>query len=189
MDTPDLPLEPVEIRTADGYLLRPPSPLEADDVLAMAQDSEIRSWNALSSITDQETAHAWCLRWSGWDEGTSPVWGVFGDAGGKLLGTISLFHIDERNSSAELGYRIAPWARGKGVGTAALRAVAAWAFDTLGLTRLQLMHAVENPASCRVAEKSGFAKEGTLRSSYRYGDDELHDEHLHARLATDELPH
>lgn len=195
METPDPVLEPVEIR-AGRYRLRPPTLQQADDVSAMAKDTEIRMWNGLTSVTDGEAARAWCVRWSGWDGGTAPVWGVFdadgegdgGADGGRLLGTISLFDIDMRNTSAEIGYRVAPWARGKGVGTAALQSVADWAFETLGLTRLQLLHGLENPASCRVAEKSGFVLEGVLRSSYRYGDGELHDEHLHARLASDPTP-
>ena len=171
---------------AGGYRLRPPSPREAEDVLAMAKDPEIRMWNALTSVTDEESARAWCERWSDWNGGTSAQWNVLGAAEGKLLGMISLFDVDTRNSSAEIGYRVAPWARGQGIGTTALRAVADWAlFGVLGLMRLQLMHGLENHASCRVAQKAGFVQEGSLRSSYRYGDGELHDEHLHARLASD----
>ncbi|WP_201776890.1 GNAT family N-acetyltransferase [Streptacidiphilus anmyonensis] len=180
-------LEPVEVM-AGGYRLRPPSPREAKDVLAMSHEAEIRMWNALTGVTDEETALAWCERWSNWNGGASAQWGVFDAPEGRLLGTISLFDIDTENSSAEIGYRVAPWARGRGVGTAALRSVADWAFGELGLTRLQLLHGLENPASCRVAAKSGFLLEGTLRSSYRYGDGELHDEHLHARLARDPFP-
>jgi RimJ/RimL family protein N-acetyltransferase len=177
-------LEPVEL-AAPGHRLRPPSPRDAEDLLAMAQDAQIRLWNPLTTVTDQETALAWCERWSDWNGGTSGQWSVFDAAGGRLLGAISLFDIDTENSAAEIGYRVAPWARGQGVGTAALRSVADWAFGELGLTRLQLLHALENPASCRVATKAGFALEGTLRSSYRYGDGELYDEHLHGRLASD----
>jgi RimJ/RimL family protein N-acetyltransferase len=177
-------LEPVEI-VVGRYRLRPPSPREAGDVLAMAEDREIRLWNGLAEVGDEESARTWCERWSGWNGGTSALWGVFDAVEAKVLGTISLFEIDMRNSCAEIGYRVAPWARGQGVATTALMSVANWAFGTLGLTRLQLMHGLENRASCRVAEKSGFVLEGVLRSSYRYGDGELHDEHLHARLASD----
>jgi RimJ/RimL family protein N-acetyltransferase len=66
--------------------------------------------------------------------------------------------------------------------------VSDWAFGYLGLTRMQLIHAVENAASCRVAEKCGYRHEGTTRSSYRYGDGELHDEHIHGRLVGDPVP-
>ena len=51
--------------------------------------------------------------------------------------------------------------------------------------RLELFHAVENAGSCRVAESAGLRLEGVHRSSYRYGDGLLHDEHCHARLADD----
>ena len=177
-------LEPVEI-LAGRYRLAPPSLREAGDVLAMAQDPEVQLWNQLTGVSDEQSARAWCERWSDWNGGTSAQWVVIDAVEGKVFGTISLFEIDMRNSSAETGYRVAPWARGQGIATAALTSVADWTFGTLGLTRLQLMHARENPASCRVAEKSGFRLEGELRSSYRYGDGELHDEHLHARLASD----
>ncbi|MBF9072811.1 GNAT family N-acetyltransferase [Streptacidiphilus sp. NEAU-YB345] len=179
-------MEPVEIVSA-RYRLRPPSLREARDVLAMAQDPEIRLWNGLTTVSDEDSARAWCERWSGWNGGTSAVWGVFDAAEPALLATISLSDIDRRNSSAEIGYRVAPWARGQGVATAALMSVTDWAFATLDLTRLQLLHGRENHASCRVAVKAGFVLEGELRSSYRYGDGELHDEHLHARLAGDRV--
>ena len=43
-----------------------------------------------------------------------------------------------------------------------------------------------NPArTCRVATAAGFALEGVARQSYRYPDGLFHDEHLHARLASD----
>lgn len=184
MATSDLVLEPVEI-LAGRYRLRPPSPRDAGDVLAMAENPEIRLWNGLIDVSDEESARAWCERWSDWDGGSSAQWVVFDTAEDKSLGTISLFDIDARNSSAETGYRVASWARGQGIATTMLASVADWAFGTLGLTRVQLMHGRENRASCRVAEKSGFSLEGELRSSYRYGDGELHDEHLHARLASD----
>ena len=60
----------------------------------------------------------------------------------------------------------APAARGRGVITRALGLVARWAFDDLGIERLQLTTHVDNPASQRVAEKCGFQREGLLR---KYG--------------------
>jgi [ribosomal protein S5]-alanine N-acetyltransferase len=52
------------------------------------------------------------------------------------------------------------------------------AFETLGLHRLSLRHSLHNTASCRVAEKVGFAVEGTLRSAARH-EDGWHDMHVH----------
>ena len=60
---------------------------------------------------------------------------------------------------------VAPAARGRGVASAAVRALSAWAFSELKLERLQLSIRPDNVASRRVAEKVGYAYEGTLRSS------------------------
>jgi RimJ/RimL family protein N-acetyltransferase len=60
---------------------------------------------------------------------------------------------------AEIGYWTVSAARGRGIATAAVRAVTQWAFDHLGpagLTELKLVHDVVNQASCRVAEKSEY---------------------------------
>jgi len=59
------------------------------------------------------------------------------------------------------------------------------AFPALGLDRIQLFHAVPNPASGRVAAKAGFTLEGRLRRSHRYGDGVRHDELLCSRLCDD----
>jgi RimJ/RimL family protein N-acetyltransferase len=65
---------------------------------------------------------------------------------------------------ALLGLGAAPEARGRGVATHAVRLLARWAFDDLGLARLALTCAPDNHASQRVAERCGFSREGVLRS-------------------------
>ncbi|MBM0237448.1 GNAT family N-acetyltransferase [Micromonospora sp. ATA32] len=67
--------------------------------------------------------------------------------------------------AAEVGYWTAAPARGRGVAPRALEAVTGWAFTRFaaaGLTRLELLHQVDNPASCRVAEKAGYRFEEVL---------------------------
>jgi len=88
-------------------------------------------------------------------------------------------------ADAEIGYRVTPAARGRHIAVEAVTAATAWAFDNLSLVRMELAHAVDNPASCAVARHSGYRLEGVLRQSFVYGDGRRYDEHLHARLATD----
>jgi RimJ/RimL family protein N-acetyltransferase len=107
------------------------------------------------------------------------------DPGGQLLGSVSLHKFDPEQVDAEAGYWIAPWARGRRTGTLALATAERFAFPDLQLHRLHLYHAVENVRSCRVADAAGFTLEGRLRQSHRYADGDYHNEHLHARLATD----
>ena len=101
---------------------------------------------------------------------------------------MSVHSINPTQADAEIGYRVSPPARGRGVATEAVTAASAWAFDNLSLVRIELAHAVANPASCAVALRAGYPLEGLLRQSFVYGDGQRYDEHLHARLVTDPPP-
>jgi RimJ/RimL family protein N-acetyltransferase len=67
--------------------------------------------------------------------------------------------------TAEVGYWVAAPSRGRGVAPRALDVVCRWAFDEIQnppLARLELIHSVGNHASCRVAQKTGFALSAVL---------------------------
>jgi RimJ/RimL family protein N-acetyltransferase len=83
---------------------------------------------------------------------------------GAQLGAIGLGNINSMMLTASIGYWLAPEARGHGYITSATRASARWAFDQLGLARIELTTEPENVASQRVAERCGFRYEGRLRS-------------------------
>ncbi len=61
-----------------------------------------------------------------------------------------------------IGYGVLPAFRGRGFTTRALRLVSSWAFETAGLSRLELGHKVDNVASGKAAAKAGFRAEGRL---------------------------
>ena len=156
------------------------------DLAEAFTDPAVATWNPGPA----EGALAFMRERNEWSAGTHASWAVTetaaGPAGsGRLLGSVSLHKIDRDQGDAEVGYWVAPWARGRRLGAAAAAAAAAYGFERLGLHRVYLFHAVENPASCAVARRAGFLLEGTLRQSFRYPDGRHHDEHLHARLVTD----
>ncbi|NMO57215.1 GNAT family N-acetyltransferase [Actinoplanes sp. TBRC 11911] len=64
---------------------------------------------------------------------------------------------------ARIGYWMDPAARGRGVATAAVRALCGWAFGALRLGLIEWRAEVGNVASRRVAEKAGFRFEAVLR--------------------------
>jgi RimJ/RimL family protein N-acetyltransferase len=105
-------------------------------------------------------------------------------AGGRLVGVVSVFAVDREQRRAEIGFRTVPAARGRGVAAAAAAAACARIAAEGLVDRIELFHAVENVASCRVAQAAGFALVATVPANYRYGDGELHDEHLHRRDLT-----
>ena len=90
------------------------------------------------------------------------------DENGSYLGEVLLFLRTPEAGEVgigEIAYVVAPAARGRGLASAAVSALSAWAFSELRLERLQLSIRPDNVASRRVAEKAGYAYEGTLRSS------------------------
>jgi RimJ/RimL family protein N-acetyltransferase len=179
-------IEHVEI-AAGGWQLRPPSPEEAEDALVMLTDPLTVRWNEAPGVVDLDSARAWCERGADWSDGSHATFSVLEATTGRLAGNVSLWRVDLADQrSAAIGYRTAPWARGRGVATAGVDAVTRWAFGSLGIERIELPHAVDNLASCRVAVKCGYPAEGVLRGAYRAPDGSRDDEHLHARLSTDD---
>jgi RimJ/RimL family protein N-acetyltransferase len=65
-------------------------------------------------------------------------------------------------SVIDVGYGVVAAARGRGVGSTALRLLTDWLLSPDGgdVHRVQLDHAVENVGSCRTALRAGFAVEG-----------------------------
>jgi RimJ/RimL family protein N-acetyltransferase len=96
-------------------------------------------------------------------EGTAYSFVVAG-AGGRFLGGCGLNQLDPLHRRANLGYWVRTSAAGRGTASAAVRHLAAWAFANTDLVRLEIVAAVDNAASIRVAEKSGAVREGIARS-------------------------
>lgn len=169
-------------------VLRPPRAEEAAEVLEMLHDPDVRRWNPVPAVVDLESAAEWSRRLADWSAGDHATFSIIDAATGGYLGVVSLHTIDPVQADAEIGYRVTPRARGRGVATEAVAAATAWAFENVPLVRIELAHAVANPPSCAVALRAGYPLEGVLRQSFVYGDGCRYDEHLHARLAGDPAP-
>lgn len=181
-----MPRYPVQVELiGDGVTLRPPREDDAADGLAMLQDADVRRWNPAPLVVDLETAREWCARGADWGGDAHATWHALDRETGRLVATCSVFSIDRTHAVARIGYRVAPWARRRGVGREVVDRVARWSFTELGLARLQLDHAVPYIASCRLATAAGFALEGTLLSASLDGFGQRHDDHVHGRLAVE----
>lgn len=108
-------------------------------------------------------------------------------ADGVAVGNVGVSDLDPRHGTAWTYYWLTSSRRGRGLAARALATVARWAFTELDVDRLELGHRVNNPASCRVATRAGFAAEGVQRSKLRYGAERF-DVETHARLAGDPDP-
>jgi ribosomal-protein-serine acetyltransferase len=103
---------------------------------------------------------------------------------GAPVGGIGFHGVDWVHRSTSLGYWIAEDAQGRGIVTAAARAMVDHAFGAWRLNRVEIRAGVENLASRRVPERLGFREEGTLLEAERVGDRWV-DHALYAMLAAD----
>ncbi|MEJ8639448.1 GNAT family protein [Streptomyces sp. NPDC006475] len=85
--------------------------------------------------------------------------------GGALVGTATLWGIDNHNRTAHIGLGLLPSSRGKGYGTDVVAVLCHYGFVVRGLHRLQIETLSDNAAMLRSAERNGFVREGVLRSS------------------------
>ena len=109
--------------------------------------------------------HTWLERF----DGEHRVAFAILDEAGDFAGYAVSGPIDREGREVELGYAVAPSARGRGIATATLLELTAWAFGQ-GMKRVTALISVENPASSRVAEKAGYRFEGVLRSVHHVND-------------------
>jgi len=100
---------------------------------------------------------------SAWDKARAFYFVVEDSETGQFLGSCGLSGVDREHRAANLGFWIRSSGTNRGVATIATRLVAAYGFAALDLNRIELVIAVQNAASRRVAVKAGALEEGTLR--------------------------
>ncbi|MEE1819769.1 GNAT family N-acetyltransferase [Streptomyces sp. SP18ES09] len=166
----------VVLQSAD-LTLRPWEPGDADALAALTGDEELRRWTS-HRVDGPEDAARWiAVQEAGWTSGERLGFAAL--AAGRVVGHVVLRPSGDR-TCGEIGYWTGAPARGLGVASRAVDLLTGWAFDTEtgpGLSRLELIHNAGNPASCRVAQKTGYALEGILppRGAHEA------EGHLHAR--------
>ncbi|WP_127938966.1 GNAT family N-acetyltransferase [Nonomuraea polychroma] len=148
---------------------------DAPAVLQAFQAVDLRRQAAFPIVTLKD-AQGWIASW----EGVGHAFAV--TVGEQVVGNVAVAGIDTHDNGW-VSYWVVPEARGRGIAAAATEKLARWAFDELGLYRLELGHRTDNPASCRVATKAGFRPEGIERGKLSY-DGVRYDVERHARLAS-----
>jgi len=177
-----------------GVVLRRWRESDADAVVEAFTDPVTRHWladladpytheTALGYIANREEYHA---------TGRGVHWAAALDSDAPAVGSFSLMAVGDSpiRHSAEVGYWMAPSARGRGFATEAVRLIVRHAFIApedggLGLRRLLLAHGSGNEASRTVAVRNRFTPTGVERAAERLGDGTYADLHWYDLLATD----
>ena len=136
------------------------------DFEQLLDDPEVLKYTRLPDPPVPGYASEWYARYqAARKDGTRQAF-VALDPDGTFLGVALAPHIDVEAREMELGYLVAPAARGRGVGTEMLRQLTTWAFTESLAMRVTLIIDVTNVASQLVAARAGYTFEGVLRSTY-----------------------
>lgn len=159
----------------------PPSPLLADDAIALRplgaayegdfarllDVDDVRENTRVPSEPPPAYARTWLsLYEAGWREGGRAGFAIHDRETDEFLGFAAYVALDAEAAEGEIGYVLAPAGRGRGAATRAVDLLVAWGFGALGLERIELVITEGNVASERVAERTGFVREGVLRSKH-----------------------
>lgn len=150
----------------------------------MFEDEDVLRYTRIPNPVPPGWEHEWLAFYDdGRREGTREAFAVV-DGDGGFLGLALAFGIDREGRQLELGYVVAPHARGRGVATRSLQLLTEWAFAELDALRIELWISVSNDPSKRVAERAGYRHEGTIRS-FHFKQGVRDDFEIWSRLASD----
>ena len=140
----------------DGVvLLRLPEPGDIPTIATGCQDPEVARWTNLPSPYTEHDARAWVdkvtnpVHW--WDQ---PTW-VIADTDNTWSGSVHLQ--PDPYGAATVRFLVAPWLRGRGIATRAVRLACRWGFSSLSLKVITWRALIGNEAARAVAASAGFA--------------------------------
>jgi ribosomal-protein-serine acetyltransferase len=167
------------------------SPFRASDKVALfdavrESANEICTWMVWCrpdySLADSASFISSCN--ADWKQGRRYSFVIFDPSDGFFLGSVGLSGICPAHKFANVGYWVRTGMTRRGVASAALRLAARFAFERIGLQRLEIVMPAENRASVRVAEKAGADFEGVMRDRLVLGG-KAHDALLYSLVRGD----
>lgn len=155
-----------ELHTA-RLRLRPIDSGDSQAFFDIFSDAEtLRYWSGVP-VTEHKEAEALLQRELDWSStGQCINWGIALPGLNTLVGKFTLFHYDEQNRRAEVGYILDRRYWGQGYMSEVVRCVLDYAFDVIKLHRLEADSDPANIASLALLEKVGFQREGLFRERW-----------------------
>jgi RimJ/RimL family protein N-acetyltransferase len=163
MGATSFPLD-LELRVA-GFTLSRPREQDVPELVAACQDPDIVRFTVVPSPYDTEQGEGFVRFAAEAFASGSGLPLLVRDGDGRVLASCGLVDVGWMDAVCEVGYWVAPGARGRGIATAATAALCAWVFDATPLRRIELQAATINAPSLAVARTLGFTREGIRRSA------------------------
>lgn len=149
----------------DRLILRKFTINDAEDMLNnWANDNEVAkylSWSPHGKIeVTREVISGWVRAY---EMPTTYNWAIELKTTRKVIGSISVIELSDKNHRCEIGYCMSKAYWNKGIMTESLRAVNGFLFSEVGINRIQAKHDTKNIASGKVMEKTGMKHEGIFK--------------------------
>ena len=165
--------------------LRPLARTDADAYLAIFSDPEAMQFWTGEPIASIDEARELLDRDLDWVKtGDALCWGAALPETDRLIGKISLYLFCRQNRRAEIGYILDRRYWRRGLMSEALAAVLDYAFDDLGLHRIEADVDPDHAASLALLARFGFRREGVFRDRW-YVHGKWHDSVMLGLLAAD----
>ncbi|TNF90511.1 MAG: N-acetyltransferase, partial [Gammaproteobacteria bacterium] len=150
---------------------------------------ELSAWMdwAVKPQTPEETAEFVRGSETSWAEETALNLLMVETATGEIVGATGYPRLDWKVPKFEIGYWVRSDRVGQGYASESTWALARHAFEALGANRVELKMDDRNRKSWAVAERLGFALEGTLRNDVRVPDDSLRDTRIYGAVRLGDL--
>lgn len=163
-------------------------PLEEDDLAALAAWWDAPTWMAHQTLhvlpRPRAKTEEMFRSWSANGSATSVGFSIETISPTELVGHVTLYGIDPVVRCGTLAVIIGAPHTDRGLGTDALRVMTRYAFEELGLNKVELRVWADNPRAVHVYRRLGFALEGTRRAVGFHGGS-FRDEHLMGLLAAE----
>lgn len=151
-------------------VLRPLTLGDAPDLLAVFGDPEVCRYWSTTALRDLAEAEELVRDVESLFRARELFeWGIAERSGEGVIGTATLFHVTTANRRAEIGFAVGRAHQGRGLASEAVAILIAFAFDSLGLHRLEADVDPRNGPSLRLLERQGFRREGFLRERHFVG--------------------
>ncbi|GAA3725049.1 GNAT family N-acetyltransferase [Salinactinospora qingdaonensis] len=165
-------LLPVVILETDRLTLRAFTEADIDPLHQAATDPLTQRWIPLPRpgvAYTRADAEEWCTTGapSARVSGDGQQWAAIESDTGLFVGSFGLNRTLWTSRITEIGYWVAPWARGNGYAPEAVVAITRWVIVEQRFERVELKAATANTGSRRVAAKAGFTYEGIERNAMR----------------------
>jgi RimJ/RimL family protein N-acetyltransferase len=98
---------------------------------------------------------------------------MYAKTDGRLVGAMTVHHIDWSIPNCEMGYWLHTGETGKGYMVEAVRALTYYCFTHLHMVRVEILCDTRNQASARVAQRAGYTLESHVKNIYRDNDGNL----------------